>query len=273
MSNNVTLEQQLKDIDNKLDAEWRDLSKIKPARHDDIPGITTCFVFAGTQHPFPVAYQDLDKIASLINRRIPKKLKEEGISGWKYVPHKVPHVTASSVINPRKENEEIPEIPETSSHLWGLMWNTLVKSVGELVEYLPRINFIFCRIQLTPNGSVLLAGYPDREEVGQFKELMYLLFKAERAWDYAGPAPVIGHFKPCSDNTSCDESGNFSFPFSEIQDLLPSVWNDCIGSGSEKRIAVEDLWLIHYSNRLIDPTKGHVLHCRRFPLLYSVGNA
>ena len=176
------------------------------------------------------------------------------LSGWEWVPHDIPHVTAAAVIDP-VQNQKIPPQPAQQK----VLWKALEKCFGALVTELltTPITFNFYRLHIGSNRTLSVVAYPDTDAVGRFKELMFSLFKAERWWEYPmndgtkklnhSVQAVVGHFEP-------DGSGDF--PFLNVQDILQNYpCND--------KICVNKIYLIQYTNRLINP-KSDVIRCSAF---------
>ena len=135
------------------------------------------------------------------------------------------------------------------SMAWDSVWQALVRVVQALVVDLPKFSITFDRLHLGSDGTVIIVGSPSIKDVGQFKELNSILFKAEKWWYNASAAPVIGRFEPSS--------------YTPLQ--IPAVQNSLPALAGQPTIDVEEVWLIRYSNRRIDPALD-LLDCERISL-------
>lgn len=247
----MTIEKKIEEIINKIydQEDENNLNKeFLPIEYKDSLGITTCFVLKDNSSSFT----QLNKIAEKLNQEIKPIIEDEEHKDMclQYVKH-IPHITAASIIDPLKDKNSVPEGCENA------VWDSLKNSLEAIVKVIDRFRLSFKRIHIGAGGTVSLIGYPDSESVGKYKELVYYLFKSERWWNYTidnmGTFPdhsvsaVIGHIEDKSNS-------NAQFHFSYLRECLKSLDN-LLDNDSNERIHIDKIYLVKYSNRLINPEK------------------
>lgn len=234
---------------------------LKPGVYDDDPGVTSCFIFTGIGKPGETpsaAFQALLTCAKEMEAIIQQGVLPCRLPNWSFVPH-TPHVTAASVIDPLQKQVIPPEPAGT------LLWQSLVVSFDALSRQFAPFTLVFDRLHIGPKGTVSIVAWPRSKQVGLWKQVMFHLYKSERWWEYPldtekvldhSCQAVIGHVEPVG------SLGAFSgLP----SNLLAEMQNDLRAMAfPPKEILVAGVWLVQYSNRLIDPDK-HLVRAEYFP--------
>jgi hypothetical protein len=223
----------------------------KPRFYDKRSGEGILFIFRGRQaESSSEAFKAFEALNTLASERV-EVIRQDVVShrlpDWHFDEH-VPHVTAAAIVDPLQGNHI--SLPEEDRDL---PWLSLEVSFAALARNFTPFTLTFDRLHIGPRGTISVVAWPDSEDVGRWKRLMFYLFKAERWWEYEletgkvldhSCQAVIGRLKPPPPFDDCP-----NLPSS----FLKEMQNDLGKMKFSKKIKVNGIWLVRYKNRRIDP--------------------